>query len=216
VSFAVPTGNFGDAYAGWAARQMGLTVGRILIATNANDILARAFQSGLYARERLIPTSSPAMDIQAASNFERLVFEAMDGDGASARRHFERFEQSGETDLGPDLVRRLAEVFVAGAASQDEADAAMRRSIHEGGLVDPHTAVALAVAERAGELVEAPLVILSTAHPAKFPQAVRAATGQVPAIPPAAVRVGALTERFDRLNADSAEIKDYVRGFANS
>jgi threonine synthase len=217
VAFAVPTGNFGDAYAGWAARAMGLGVARITVATNANDILARALTSGRYARGELIATSSPAMDIQAASNFERLVFEASSGDAQATRRLFQRFDQCGETELGEDLRREMAKVFDAGAASAAETDAAMRRAVGAGGLVDPHTAVALAVADKmARPTGGAPLVILSTADPAKFPKAVRAATGRTPSRPPAARRVGALPERFDRLRADPAAVKAYIRAFADA
>jgi threonine synthase len=214
VAFAVPSGNFGDAFAGWMARAMGLPVSRIIAATNANDILARALTSGRYARADLAATDSPAMDIQAASNFERLMFEAQGRDAAATRRLFESFEQSGDVTLDPGALRRAAEVFVGVSANDAEGARAMRASMACGGVVDPHTAVALAGLGKAEPHPEGPLVVLSTAHPAKFPEAVAAATGAPPPTPPAAVRVGGLAERFDRLAADASAVKAYVRAFA--
>jgi threonine synthase len=213
VAFAVPTGNFGDAFAGWMARAMGLPISRIIAATNANDILARALADGRYARGELIATESPAMDIQAASNFERLMFETLERDSAAARRLFERFEQSGDVSLDAGALRRAAEVFTAVSATDSEGAQAMRVSLASGGVVDPHTAIALAGLRKADRLPEGPLVVLSTAHPAKFPEAVAAATGAPPPTPPAAVRVHALAERFDRIAADVTAVKAYVRAF---
>jgi threonine synthase len=210
----VPTGNFGDAFAGWAAARMGLPVARILAATNANDILVRAFATGRYARATPTPTSSPAMDIQSASNFERLVFELGERDGAATRRLFERFEQSGGVDLEPAMVEAIARTFDGARADETQVDAAMRTSAHAGGIVDPHTAVALAALSRSPSLSDGPVVVLSTAHPAKFPEAVLAATGQVVAPPAAAARVATGLERFDRIPADTAAVKAFVRAFA--
>ena len=216
VAFAVPTGNFGDAFAGWMARAMGLPVSRIIAATNANDILARALTTGRYARSALAATDSPAMDIQAASNFERLMFEAGGRDGAATRRLFERFEQAGDVALEPRALRRAAEVFVGMSASDADGARAMRVSLACGGVVDPHTAIALAGLHKAVPPLEGPLVVLSTAHPAKFPEAVAAATGAPPPTPPAAARVHALPERFDRVAADTAAVKAYVKAFATA
>jgi threonine synthase len=214
VSFAVPTGNFGDAFAGWAAWRMGLQIESILAATNANDILARTLAHGRYERAALTSTSSPAMDIQSASNFERLVFEATDRDGPATRRLFERFDQTGSVDLDPRLMSRLRQILRGASASEAEAAQAMRASTTMGGVVDPHTAVALAAAEKTPFAADAPLVVLSTAHPAKFPEAVVAAAGEAPPAPAAAARVAALAERFDRLPADAVAVKAYVREFA--
>jgi threonine synthase len=213
LAFAVPTGNFGDAFAGWAAARMGVPVARILVATNANDILARAFAGGRYARAPLAATSSPAMDIQAASNFERLVFEATGRDASASRRLFQRFEQSGEADLDPGLVATLAETFCGASASEEEVAEAMRESLASGGLVDPHTAVALAALGKT-KMPEVPVVVLSTAHPAKFPEAALAAVGAAPPVPPAAARVEALPERYERLPAEAGAVKAHVRAFA--
>jgi threonine synthase len=214
VAFAVPTGNFGDAFAGWMARAMGLPISRIIAATNANDILARALTTGRYARAALAATDSPAMDIQAASNFERLMFEAEGRDAGATRRLFERFEQSGDVELDPRARQRAAEVFRGVSATDAEGAQAMRASLSSGGVFDPHTAIAMAGLAKAGPLPEGPLVVLSTAHPAKFPEAVAAATGAPAPTPPAAARVQALCERFERIPADAAAVKAYVRAFA--
>jgi threonine synthase len=156
------------------------------------------------------------MDIQAASNFERLMFEALERDSAAARRLFERFEQSGDVALSEEALRRVREVFIGVRASDAEGAQAMRGSLACGEVVDPHTAIALAGLRKVDPPPQGPLVVLSTAHPAKFPEAVVAATGAPPLAPPAAARVHALPERFDRIAADAAAVKAYVRAFATA
>jgi threonine synthase len=217
VSFAVPTGNFGDAFAGWTAQRMGLPIRRILAATNSNDILARALETGVYGRGPLIPTQSPAMDIQVASNFERLYFEAAGRDGAGTRRAFEAFEQGGALSLSDQVLAHMRERFVGVSADEAATTAAMAGAWRSGlGALDPHTAVALAGAAKAPPDPAAPLVVLSTAHPAKFPEAVATATG-VSAVPPEVVtRLASLDERFDHLPADAAAVKAHVRAFVTS
>jgi threonine synthase len=214
VSFIVPTGNFGDAFAGWAAWRMGLPIAAITVATNSNDILARALATGRYARAALTATSSPAMDIQSASNFERLVFEATGRDAAATRRVFEVFDQSGAVELDAAVRRGFGPIAGGVRADEAQVDAAMRESLGTGGVVDPHTAVALAALGAAGPDDRGPRVALSTAHPAKFPEAVTAATGLAPPIPPAVAALAQRPERIDRLPADAAAVKAYVRAFA--
>jgi threonine synthase len=214
VSFAVPTGNFGDAFAGWAARRMGLPIERILAATNSNDILARALATGAYGRGALVPTISPAMDIQVASNFERLFFEASDRDGSQTRRAFEDFEQSGAMRLPEQVLSHMRALLAGVSVGEPETVAAMAGAWRAGlGAMDPHTAVALAGAGKAPAGGSAPLVVLSTAHPAKFPEAVAAAIGVRAEPPPVVTRLAGLTERFDHLPADPAAVKAYVRAF---
>jgi threonine synthase len=214
VSFAVPTGNFGDAFAGWAARRMGLPIERILAATNSNDILARALATGVYGRGALVPTISPAMDIQVASNFERLFFEASDRDGSQTRRAFEDFEQSGAMRLPEQVLSHMRALLAGVSVGEPETVAAMAGAWRAGlGAMDPHTAVALAGAGKAPAGGSAPLVVLSTAHPAKFPEAVAAAIGVRAEPPPVVTRLAGLTERFDHLPADPAAVKAYVRAF---
>jgi threonine synthase len=214
VSFAVPTGNFGDAFAGWAAHQMGLPIGRIVVATNRNDSLARALTEGRYARRVLSVTESPAMDIQAASNFERLYFEASGRDAGETRRAFERFDQGGEITLSPEILDAARERLVGVSTDEDATARTMADTWRHGcGLIDPHTAVALAGAGAAPPN-GGPMVVLATAHPAKFPEAVNAATGAAVPRPEIVALQAQAPERFDRLPADSAAVKAFVREFA--
>ena len=216
VAFAVPTGNFGDAYAGFAARAMGLPIAAITAATNGNDIMARALQHGDYRRGEAVATQSPAMDIQVASNFERLYFEACGRDGAATGEAFRAFSASGALAV-PSEVRAFIGGLFRGASVSEAATA---RSIlatlsATGELVDPHTAVALAISDAAAQAGGgAPLVTLSTAHAAKFPEAVAAACGVTPAAPRACLALAERPERIDRLPADASAVKAYVRAFA--
>jgi threonine synthase len=217
VSFAVPTGNFGDAYAGWAARRMGLPIERIVVATNVNDIVARALETGVYRRGVAVATQSPSMDIQVASNFERLVFDCLEGDAAATREAFAGFARSGEIVLAPETLARMREVFRGAAIDEAETDAAMARAKAVSGVtIDPHTAVALAGAECREAETRGPTVVLATAHPAKFPDAVRAATGAFPDRPAAVAERAELPERIDRLPADEAALKSYLRAFVET
>jgi len=217
VSFATPTGNFGDAYAGWVAKRMGLPIERIITATNSNDIVARAIETGRYARGAAVATQSPAMDIQVASNFERLYFECAGRDGDETRRAFQRFEQAGALDIPSPVHDAMRDLLRGASASEAETAAAMLASWNAtGDLVDPHTAVALTGADKAAVDPATPLVVLSTAHPAKFPEAVNAATGHLPAPPDVVRRLADLPERFDRLAADASAVKAYVREFVGA
>ena len=216
VSFAVPTGNFGDAFAGYAARLMGLPIGRIIVATNTNDIIARALTTGDYRRGRAVATQSPAMDIQVASNFERLFFECAGRDARASGAALRAFAAGGAVQAPPPVLAAMRDALVGVAVSEEETAATIARTLRETGqLIDPHTAVAVAGAARVRPgPAAAPLVIISTAHPAKFPEAVNAAAGATPS-PPAAVLARAdAVERIDRLPADVEAVKHYVREFA--
>ena len=215
IRFAVPTGNFGDAYAGHAAARMGLPIDKIVAATNANDILARALETGLYQRGPVVATQSPAMDIQVASNFERLYFECVQRDGDETAAAFEMFDATGALEVPPRALERMREAFTGVAVSETRTTATMADVLRETGeTLDPHTAVAMAGARQAAaSSIQAPTVILATAHAAKFPDAVRAATGAAPA-PPALVRERmSMAERFDELPADAEVVKAYLRDF---
>jgi threonine synthase len=213
AAFAVPTGNFGDAYAGWAAWRMGAPIARLIIATNANDIVARAFAEGEYRRGQAVATSSPAMDIQVASNFERLYFEYAGRDGGATAAAFAAFADAGALTLPKAMRRAMGEVFTGVAVSEAEARQTMAAVFRETGVfVDPHTAVALAGAEVAPLNPAPPLVVLATAHPAKFPAAVEAATGVAPPVPAAVAALAERPERIDHLPADAEAVKAYVRG----
>ena len=215
VSFSVPTGNFGDAYAGWAAHAMGLPLGGIVVATNENDILARALNTGVYRRGTAVATQSPSMDIQVASNFERLVFDCTGRDSDAVRTAFSAFEVTGEFSLAPDVLARMRTVFDAVAVSESETERVMAAVFDSDALlIDPHTAVAMAGSERARTQTNRPMVVLSTAHAAKFPEAVAAATGRTPVLPASVVSRARLPERIDHLPADGSALKIYLRQFA--
>jgi threonine synthase len=213
VTYVVPSGNFGDAFAGYGARRMGLPIGRIVVATNSNDILARALQTGRYARGAVQPTISPAMDIQSASNFERLYFEAVGREPVETARAFEAFARTGGIDIPPGALSAMQEIFAGVAVGEDETARTILSTLNETGeQIDPHTAVAVTALRRS--TLEAPAVVLSTAHPAKFPEDVAKASGVTPQLPRGAANLAGRDERFDRLPADADTIKAYVRAFA--
>jgi threonine synthase len=213
VSFSVPTGNFGDILAGWVAKQMGLPVETLAIATNANDILARTLASGRYERTGVVPTTSPSMDIQISSNFERLLFEAVDRDPAVVRRMMESLSQSGAFSIPEQALAAIRRDFAAARAGEDTVKAEMARTWKEAGyLLDPHTAVGVSVGRSVLERAPAtPMVVLGTAHPAKFPQAVRDATGVEPALPPHLADLYDRQERFSVLPNDLERVEDFIR-----
>jgi threonine synthase len=214
VAFCVPSGNFGDGFAGYVAKRMGLPVAKIIIATNANDILARAFEEGRYVRGGVAATQSPAMDIQSASNFERLYFEAVRRDGLETGRAFKAFAETGVIDIPPQALAAMRETFVGTSVGEGDTSRTIVATLNETGqMIDPHTAVAVAAFNRARGMT-APVIILSTAHAAKFPEAVHAATGETPATPRKAQHLAGKAERYDRLPADADVIKTYVRAFA--
>ena len=183
VSFTVPTGNFGDIFAGYVAKRMGLPIRELVIATNVNDILARTLETGRYETGKVLPTSSPSMDIQVSSNFERLLFDAVGRDPEPVRSMMDRLKQSGGFEVPGESLAAIRGEFAAGRADEDETAATIAALFAESGyLLDPHTAVGVAVAER--HMAEGvPMITLSTAHPAKFPDAVLAASGQAAPLP---------------------------------
>ncbi|MCC6008710.1 MAG: threonine synthase [Rhodobacteraceae bacterium] len=216
VSFTVPTGNFGDIFAGYVARAMGLPIERLVIATNHNDILHRTLATGAYATEAVRPSISPSMDIQVSSNFERALFDVYDREGAAVSQLMADQKARGRFDLSQGALERLRGVFASGRASEEETAAAIARARAETGeLVCPHTAVGLHVArEHAAADPATPMVVLATAHAAKFPDAVEAATGIRPALP---ARMADLMERPERmteipddLSAIEALIRDRI------
>ena len=200
ATYVVPTGNFGDAFAGWAARRCGLPIGDLVAATNRNDALVRALDSGVYERSQAEPTASVSMDVQAPSNFERLIFEASGRDADLTRGLFDDFARHGRVTLPEDLLAALRREVSATAVSEAETVEEMRRTWRETGrVICPHTAVALHAARRLKRT--GPVVALSTAHPAKFPESVEAALGFAPERPPQLQGLEGRTERFETVDA---------------
>lgn len=211
VDFTVPTGNFGDIFAGYVAKRMGLPIGRLRIATNVNDILARTLATGAYELRGVRATTSPSMDIQVSSNFERLVFEAAGRDAATVRGLMASLAQSGRFELPAAAIRAIRGDFDAGSADEEETAAAIRAAWRESGqLIDPHTAVAVAVEEKETANPPVPMVMLSTAHPAKFPDAVEAACGVRPELPAWLGDLMTRPERIAVMPANQAEVETFV------
>lgn len=212
VSFSVPTGNFGDALAGFIAKSMGLPVGRLLIATNANDILTRTISTGRHDLRDVVATQSPSMDIQISSNFERLLFEAAGRDGALMRGQMAALAQAGEFSLTAGQRAAIWADFDAGSADEAATSAAIAHTWRTCGYVlDPHTAVAVKVArEGLARDPSTPIVALATAHPAKFPDAVAAACGQHPALPDYLADLATRPERRQILPASLAAVERFI------
>ena len=208
VAFAVPTGNFGNVYAGRVAAAFGLPVARLVVATNENDILARFFATHRYERSTVVATTSPSMDIQVASNFERLLLELDGHDAARTRGRMQAFAQAG----GFSIEGEVPGLFAGGSADQAEVATTIAQTLSETGeLVDPHTAVGLAVAARHRPPPGTPLVTLATAHPAKFPDAVAAATGLTPRLPARYGELMALPEHCITIDNELAAVEAAVR-----
>ena len=214
VRFVVPTGNFGDVYAGYAAARMGLPIERLVVATNRNDILHRFFTSGEYRPDAVVATQSPSMDIQVASNFERLLFELFERDGGEIAGLMRGFEAEGRFNVGDNRLAAARALFASASVDEATTTATIRRIADATGrLVDPHTAVGIAAAEAAGPS-EVPTVTLATAHPAKFTDAVTAAVGHPPPLPP---RIADLYEREERcavLPNDLGAVEAHIRAAA--
>ncbi|MFA5988864.1 MAG: threonine synthase [Sphingomonas sp.] len=196
VAFSVPTGNFGDVFAGYVAAKMGLPVARLIVATNVNDILHRALSAGDYSVGKVTPTPSPSMDIQVSSNFERLLFDLAARDGAATAQQMAAFEASRAMQLTEQQRQGAAALFSSDRVDMDDMALNIRWAHeHAGQLIDPHSAIGLAAARRAGISADVPVVTLATAHPAKFQDAVERATGTRPMVP---ARIGGLFEREER------------------
>ncbi|MEX2607654.1 MAG: threonine synthase [Kiritimatiellia bacterium] len=208
VQFSVPTGNFGNILAGYYASQMGLPVSRLILATNENDILARFVQTGIYAGSQVSHTLSPSMDIQVASNFERFLFELLDGDGARVSEVMGEFARDGKADLSALMSHPALELVRAERADTRETLEVIRKTwADENYLLDPHTAVGVCVGNRLRN--EDPLICLATAHPAKFVDAIKEAVGETPHHPVLDALEGAET-RCDRLPADVEAVRGYL------
>ncbi len=218
VSFSVPTGNFGDILAGYYAKRMGLPIGRLIVATNENDILARALANGRYEPRGVKATQSPSMDIQVSSNFERLLFEASGQRAETIRSLMADFASEGRFAIPAAILQRIRADFDAERVDEAACTAEMRRVHRESGLViDPHSAVGVAAARSALAAAPAtPVVALGTAHPAKFPDAVERATGVRPPLPPHIADLMDRGETIVELPNEANAVADYLRQTARA
>ena len=209
VSFTVPTGNFGDIFAGSIARQMGLPIEKLVIATNQNDILDRAMRSGDYRTHGVRPSISPSMDIQVSSNFERALFDAYGRDGSAVAALMAELKQGG-FHISANAMAALGAQFASGRCSEEETVDTIRRTFAQTGeILCPHSAVGVKVAEE--HLGTIPMITLATAHPAKFPDAVESAMGQRPALPPRMADLFGRPERVTRAPDDLAALEALIR-----
>jgi threonine synthase len=211
VAFTVPTGNFGNIFAGYVAERMGLPIDRLVIATNVNDILVRTLATGSYDVRDVVATSSPSMDIQVSSNFERLLFEAYGRDSAPVRTLMAQLAQSRHFSLSTPALSAIRALFNADRADEEETAATIRTTLRETSrLVDPHTAVGLAVAEKEIRDPAMPMIVFGTAHPAKFPEAVEAACGVRPALPEWLADLFERRERVTTMPIDQGAIERFI------
>ncbi len=209
VSFTVPTGNFGDIFAGYIAKKMGLPIADLVVATNQNDILHRTLETGAYTKEGVIPSISPSMDIQVSSNFERALFDAYGRDGAAVAAQMDDLK-SGGFEISQGAYQMLKATFKSGRASEEETSAAIKTYLAEHGeLLCPHSAVGVHVAENHLGII--PMVTLATAHPAKFPDAVKAASGVSAPLPPRMADLYDRPERVTRVANDMAALQALIK-----
>jgi len=210
VSFSVPTGNFGDIFAGFVASRMGLPVARLNIATNDNDILVRTLSTGIYKTRAVESTTSPSMDIQVSSNFERLLYESTGRNSMEVRNAMEGLKQTGEFTLSEMSLKKIKTLFSAGRSTIAET-ATTIADLYEkcAYLCDPHTAIGIKVG-REHMLPPVPLISLATAHPAKFPSAVENASGIVPELPDWMKPIMDKEQRFEVLANDEKTLKHYI------
>ena len=212
IAFAVPTGNFGNIFAAYGAGRMGLPIAQLIVGSNKNDILTRFFDSGTMAAAGVSPTISPSMDIQISSNFERLLFDVFDRDGAQVRRVMQSFRQSGEYSVSAEEHQRLRRLFDAHRFDDAETSAEIAGRLADSGeLLDPHSAIATAAARAEVRPEISAVVALATAHPAKFPDAVEKASGVRPELPERLADLYEREERYTTLPNDLVALQDYIR-----
>jgi threonine synthase len=213
LRFSVPTGNFGDVFAGYIASRMGLPIQKLIVATNSNDILHRALSKGDYSVGKVRPTTSPSMDIQISSNFERLLFDLHDRDGAAVAAMMAQFNTTRDLQLSQSACDKAAKLFVSHSVDEDDVLLTLRHA-HEkmGHVLDPHTAIGLAAARAEQANSDTPIVTLATAHPAKFRDVVERGTGVRPTMPARCAGLFDREERYDRLANDLVALQAFVAG----
>jgi len=210
VSFSVPTGNFGNVLSAWYAKRMGLSIEQLIVASNRNDVLTRVLETGALKAEDVVPSLSPSMDIQVSSNFERLLFEASGGDSLGVTALLSSFRSEGHAAVDPQWIERIRQEFDGGRLSDSGTLAEMQRvHIEHDVLIDPHTAVGVAVG-RSLRSSDSPLIVMGTAHPAKFAQAVVDATGITPQLPGRVGDLMGMEERFDVIPNSLDAVRHYL------
>lgn len=215
IAFSVPTGNFGDVFAGHVASRMGLPIERLIVATNVNDILHRALSQGDYSAGTVTPTAAPSMDIQVSSNFERLLFDVGGRDGAALAQQMRGFDMQKAMRLTNAQREGAASLLTSTRTDEDETSHAMRWAYEEcGQLLDPHTAIGLHAAREADVDPAVPVVTLATAHPAKFPDAVERSTGIRPGLPARTGDLFAREESYVELPGTYEDVRDHILGNA--
>ena len=209
INFSVPTGNFGNIYAGYIARKMGLPINKLILATNSNDILKRVIQTGIYKPLKVEHTVSPSMDIQVASNFERLIFDICSNNPEKIINLMNDLKIQGEFKLKDKDLDKIKEIFCAESLSEEETKSVIKKIYKdEGKLIDPHTAVAIGVVDKV--LLEGNVIVLATAHPSKFSNVVSNQTGKKPELPESVKNILNQKENFVRLPKDLKKIKRYI------
>jgi threonine synthase len=209
INFSVPTGNFGDIYAGYVAKKMGLPINKLIIATNNNDILKKVFNTGIYKPLKVKHTISPSMDIQVASNFERLIFDICSCNSSETLKLMNDFNEKGELTLKKENLNKIHESFFSESLSEEETRFVISETYKkEGTLIDPHTAVGIGVANKVS--LEDDMVVLGTAHPAKFSDVVMKETSKKPELPENLEKILNQKEKFEELPKDLKKVKDYI------
>lgn len=213
VTFCVPTGNFGNVYAGYVARSMGVPIEKLIVATNRNDILHRFFETGQMKAEGVTPSLSPSMDIQISSNFERLLFDLYGRDGAAVDTTMKHFREAGPFQLDADTMKKVKSLFASGRVDDAQTTEIIKRTYQQSGyILDPHTAVGVGVAEEYRKNnPDSVIVSLATAHPSKFPDAVKQAIGIEPELPPHLADLHQRAEKYEVLPADLSRVQRFVR-----
>jgi threonine synthase len=217
IAFSVPTGNFGDIFAGYLARNMGLPISQLIVATNRNDILHRFMSGNQYVKDQLHPTLSPSMDIMVSSNFERLLFDLHGRNGAAVAELMATFKQTGTFSAETGRWSEARKLFDSLAVSDADTCATIAQVYAEcGELLDPHTAIGVKAARDCRRSLDTPMVILGTAHPVKFPEAVeQAGVGQAPALPPHLADLFEREERCTALPNDLSAVQAYISAHGN-
>lgn len=211
VSFAVPTGNFGNVFAGYAAYKMGLPIKKLIVGANSNDILSRFFDSGSMEMNGVHPTISPSMDIQVSSNFERLLFDLYDRDGAAVKASIEAFRETGKFSVSDAQLKQARKLFDSACFDDTETKAMIAQVLEETGeLLDPHSAVGVAAGRAKRRNTKTPMISLATAHPAKFPDAVKEASGQHPELPEHMRDLFERDEKTDILENDLDQVRAHI------